>query len=42
LGTVAFFDIEPTSATFGERIEHFPGCEQKSELHGLSSKAQLG
>jgi hypothetical protein len=35
LGSLAFFDEEPTSTNYGERIEHCPKCGRKPALHRL-------
>jgi hypothetical protein len=40
LSSVAFFDDEEVSATFGKRVEHCPACEQKIELYRLLSKSR--
>jgi hypothetical protein len=38
LGFLAFFDDEPTSPTYGERIEHCPECGLRLALHNLLSR----
>jgi hypothetical protein len=35
LGSLVFFDEEPTNSTYGERIEHCPKCGRKPALHRL-------
>jgi len=35
---LAFFDDEPSSSTYGERIEHCPGCGQRLVIHNLLPK----
>jgi hypothetical protein len=32
LGALAFFDNEPTSETYGERVENCPGCGEHLEF----------
>jgi hypothetical protein len=38
LGFLAFFDDEPTSSTYGERIEHCPECGSSLALDNLLSR----
>jgi hypothetical protein len=35
LGSLVFFDEEPTNSTYGERIEHCPKCGRKPAIHNL-------
>jgi hypothetical protein len=35
LGLLAFFDNEPSSSTYGEQIEHCPGCGKKLAIHNV-------
>jgi len=38
LGFLAFFDAESRSETYGERVEHCPGCGEQLELPMLFAK----
>jgi hypothetical protein len=38
VGTLAFFDHDPTSETYGERVKSCPGCDVHLELPRLLLK----
>ena len=38
LGLLAFFDDEPSSSTYGERVEHCPSCGKRLVIHNLLTK----
>jgi hypothetical protein len=38
LGTLTFFDAEPTSEIHGERVENCPGCGEQLEFLSLLLK----
>ena len=38
MGTVAYFDDESTSETYGERVRNCPGCGEQLEFHTLLLK----
>lgn len=38
LGILSFFDGEVASSTYGERIEHCPGCSQKLALYNVRAE----
>ena len=40
LGTLAFSDNEPTSDTYGERVESCPGCGEQLEFLTLLLRNQ--
>jgi hypothetical protein len=42
LGTVAFFDEEPASETYGERVGRCPGCAERLGVHALFGKGPPG
>jgi hypothetical protein len=41
LGNLAFFDNEPTSETYGERVESCPGCGEPLEFLKLWMENRL-
>jgi hypothetical protein len=41
LGSLAFFDDESASSTYGERIEHCPRCGLRLALHNLLPRRPL-
>ena len=40
LGYLVFFDGEPTSETYGQRVRWCPGCGEQLELSTLIKKKQ--
>jgi hypothetical protein len=38
LGLLAYLDEEPSSSTYGERIEHCPSCGKRLAIHNLLTK----
>jgi hypothetical protein len=42
LGFLAFFDVEPTSQTRGERLESCPGCGERLGLLAFRARKRPG
>jgi pyruvate/2-oxoacid:ferredoxin oxidoreductase beta subunit len=38
LGLLAFFDDEPSSPTYGERVQQCPGCGKSLAIHNVLTK----